>query len=187
MNLQPGPEVKRPRKSGAETPTLTRELLPKTVDPNGGSPMSTMASSPAATTSQKKRGRPSKADVERKQREAIARGEVIPPGPQTSSQAGMLGQDDSRPGYSPVTILPAPPGQNLTAGKPQRTLSPAHSPSPQVGMGHGSENPITSTENPGKKKKPRLPSKPKVCNLVGLLRVMLTARRPQSQVNTSFP
>ncbi|PMD36718.1 hypothetical protein L207DRAFT_88538 [Hyaloscypha variabilis F] len=161
VNLQPGPDQKRQRKSGGETPTLARDLLPKPTNPNGGSPMSTISSSPAATTSQKKRGRPSKADVERKQREAIERGDIIPPAP-TQSQAGPSGQDDSRPSLTPKTLLPAPTRpedypQNY--GNPQSALTPGHG--PQMVLEHGSPASMGG-EPPGKKRKPRLPPKPKV-------------------------
>ncbi|KAE9378966.1 hypothetical protein N431DRAFT_149461 [Stipitochalara longipes BDJ] len=161
MNLPPGPEQKRPRKSGAETPTLARDLLPKPANPNGGSPMSTMSSSPAATTSQKKRGRPSKADVERKQREAIERGDIIPPAPPTQSQAGLSGQDDNRPGLTPKTILPAPRPEDYSQprGNPQSALTPGHA--PQMVLEHGSPASMGG-EPPGKKRKPRPPPKPKV-------------------------
>lgn len=162
MNLPPGPgpDQKRPRKSGAETPTLARDLLPKPANPNGGSPMSTMASSPPTTTSQKKRGRPSKADVERKQREAIERGEIITPASQ--SPAGMPGPDDSRSGHAPVTILPAPPGPRERAmGSMPSNLSPRAGSFPQMGMGHDPPASI-GPEAPGKKRRPRPPPKPKV-------------------------
>jgi hypothetical protein len=188
MNLPPGPgpDQKRPRKSGVETPTLARDLLPKPANPNpnGGSPMSTMASSPPTTTSQKKRGRPSKADVERKQREAIERGEIITPASQ--SPAGMPGPDDSRSGYAPVTILPAPPGPRETAmGSMSSNLSPRAGSFPQMGMGHDPPASI-GAEPPGKKRRPRPPPKPKVRSLVDLLRLLLTRRRSKSQVYTSF-
>ncbi|PMD66571.1 uncharacterized protein K444DRAFT_121359 [Hyaloscypha bicolor E] len=163
MNMPPGPgpDQKRPRKSGAETPTLARDLLPKPANPNGGSPMSTMASSPPATTSQKKRGRPSKADVERKQREAIERGEIITPAAQ--SPAGMPGPDDSRSGYAPVSILPAPPGprETVMGGIMPSILSPRTGSFPQMVMGPDSPASI-GAEPTGKKRKPRPPPKPKV-------------------------
>lgn len=187
MNMPPGPgpDQKRPRKSGAETPTLARDLLPKPANPNGGSPMSTMASSPPATASQKKRGRPSKADVERKQREAIERGEIITPAAQ--SPAGMPGPDDSRSGYAPVSILPAPPGprETVMGGIMPSILSPRAGSFPQMVMGPDSPASI-GAEPTGKKRKPRPPPKPKVCSPVDLLRLLLTRRRSKSQVNTSF-
>ena len=185
MHLQPGPEQKRPRKSGAETPTLARDLLPKPANPNGGSPMSTMSSSPAATTSQKKRGRPSKADVERKQREAIERGDIIPPAPASQSQAGPSGQDDSRTSQTPKTILPAPRPEEYPQnfGNTQSVLTPGHG--PQMVLDHGSPAPIGG-EPPGKKRKPRPPPKPKVCGLIDFLRAVLILQRSQSQASTNF-
>jgi len=118
MNLPPGPDQKRPRKSGAETPTLARDLLPKPVNPNGGSPIPTMGSSPALTTGQKKRGRPlPRIDVERKTREAIDRGDIIPPTPRRLSPVGLSGKGDRRSGMAPVVIMTSPPARSpaLTA------------------------------------------------------------------------
>jgi hypothetical protein len=166
MSIPPGPDLKR-RKSGPETPTLARGLLPKPTNSNG-SQMPTMTSSPA-TTSQKKRGRPSKADVERKQREAIERGDIIPPAP-TQSPAGLQGQDDSRPGSTPVMILPAP---STVTRSPQTALTPGLVPSPQMGIEHGPPAAM-SGDGSGKKRKTRPPAKPKVCSLLSVLRVMLT-------------
>ncbi len=54
----------------------------------------TIFSSPAATTIRKRRGRPSKADIERKQKEAIERGDNIPPALGLQSQVETSRQDD---------------------------------------------------------------------------------------------
>ena len=141
------------RKSGVETPNLARDLLPKPTTSNGPQ-MPTMTSSPAPT-SQKKRGRPSKADVERKQKEAIERGDIIPPASVTSSPAGLQGQDD-RPGVTPVMILPAPSARN-----PQHFVTPGYVLSPETGVEHG-PNPTMGgdAESSGKKRKPRPPPNP---------------------------
>jgi hypothetical protein len=152
--MPPGPETKK-RKSGAETPTLARDLLPKPTHPNNSSPsMTTMSSSPTST-SQKKRGRPSKADQERRQREAMDRGEILPPGPVVSS-AGLQGPDDIRPHPSPVTILPAPRPS-------QTTVTPGHMLSPQIAMESG-PSPTMGSEAIVRKRKPKPPPKPKVSN-----------------------
>ena len=78
--LSASPAPKR-RQSG--TNIITRELQPKPA--SNGSPVSFVTPSTGATT--KKRGRPSKADVEQRQAEAIARGEVLPP-PKTPAPKG---------------------------------------------------------------------------------------------------
>jgi hypothetical protein len=176
MGMPPGPETKK-RKSGAETPTLARDLLPKPTHPNNNSPsMTTMSSSPGPT-SQKKRGRPSKADQERKQREAMERGEIITPGPVASS-AGLQGPDDIKPHPSPVTILPAP--------RPVQTaVTPGHMLSPQIAMERG-PSPTMGSEATVRRRKPKPPPKPKVSNSFKRLKVMLTTRRLQSLVSTSF-
>lgn len=152
MGMPPGPESKK-RKSGAETPTLARDLLPKPMHPNNNSPsMTTMSSSPAST-SQKKRGRPSKADQERRQQEAMERGEILPPGPVASS-VGLQGPDDIRPHPSPVTILPAP--------RPSQTaVTQGLMLSPQIAMERG-PSPTMGSEATVRKRKPKPPAKPKV-------------------------
>ncbi|PMD24268.1 hypothetical protein NA56DRAFT_32570 [Hyaloscypha hepaticicola] len=153
--MPPGPELKK-RKSGAETPTLARDqrdILPKPTHPNNNSPsMTTMSSSPAPSSSQKKRGRPSKADQERRQKEAMDRGEILPPGPVASS-VGLQGPDDFRPHPSPVTILPAP--------RPSQTaVTPGHMLSPQIAMERG-PSPTMGSEATVRKRKPKPPAKPK--------------------------
>jgi hypothetical protein len=103
MSMPSGLDIKK-RKSGAETPSLARDLLPK---PTTSSP---------APISQRKRGRPSKADVECKQREAIERGDIIPtapvftsPSPPISKKDLYLLADATKSGFPPsVIIFPAP-------------------------------------------------------------------------------
>jgi hypothetical protein len=73
-----GPSPKR-RQSGQENPpTSARDIRPKPTSANGSPLPFTSATLPSAPQP-KKRGRPSKADVELRQQEAIARGEVLPP------------------------------------------------------------------------------------------------------------
>jgi len=180
MNIIPGPDTKR-RKSGTETPTIARDILPK---PSNGSPMSMTTSSPA-TVSQKKRGRPSKADVERKQREAIERGDIIPPAPVAAPPAGQQGQEEVRSGnFAPIMIAPAP----APARSPPAPITPAHVLSPQLGLEQGpTQPPVTMSGDPsGKKRKPRQPPKPKVGSLFNLIGVMLIKRRCKSQVKANF-
>jgi hypothetical protein len=81
-HLMTGPPPKR-RQSGVENVPTAREIRPKAS--NGGSPN---PASSMPTTLAKKRGRPSKADAERKQLEAIQREEVIPPA--HTSPAGFM-------------------------------------------------------------------------------------------------
>jgi hypothetical protein len=85
-NPQPDPQsfLMMGRKSGAETPVIARSLFPKITTSNGPQ-MPTPTSSPGQATIGKKRGRPSKADVERMNREAIERGDIIPPARSTQS------------------------------------------------------------------------------------------------------
>jgi hypothetical protein len=94
------------RQSGLETRTSARRILPKPAN-SDSSQKPTMTSSPATTT-QKKRYLPSKA---RKQREAIERGVIVPPGPPPPihSPAGLQRQDHGRPRTRPDFIYPALP------------------------------------------------------------------------------
>jgi hypothetical protein len=114
--MPPAPDSKRLRPSGAETPPLARDLLPKPQSGNASSPWSPMDSLSLRATRQKKRGRPSKADVERRQREAIERGEIITesaeiiqPTPEKWAPTELLAQDNSSLDSPPITILPTAP------------------------------------------------------------------------------
>lgn len=148
MTIMPGPDTKR-RKSGAETPTSSHMMIaPK---PSNGSQMAAMTSTPTTNSNQKKRGRPSKADVERKQKEAIERGEVILPSPAASSPSVIQGQEGVRSGsFAPVTIALAPPGPS-----PQAVMTPAQLSSPQ--MATEGQSMAVSGETGAKRRKPRLP------------------------------
>jgi hypothetical protein len=133
-----GPPPKR-RQSGVETVPNTREIRPKAS--NGGSPIPTSSMPP---TLAKKRGRPSKADAERKQLEAIARGEVIPPAQITPK--GVHPGESLMGGYMP--IAPTPTTTPLT---PQPI---AHEQSP-LGLTEKETTEPAIGDSPGKKKRPR--------------------------------
>jgi hypothetical protein len=170
MNTISGPDSKR-RKSGTEAPT-THNILPKPSN-GSGSPLAMTTPSPA-TSNQKKRGRPSKANVERKQREAIERGHIIPPDLAVASPAGLQGQDIRLGGFAP--IMPAP----IPARNPQAAMAPGHILSPQMGMEQ--VPPVIMSADTGKKRRARPPPKPKVRsstykNLVG---IMLTKEGPKA-------
>jgi hypothetical protein len=179
MNIISGPDSKR-RKSGTETPTA-RDILPKPSN-GSGSPLTMTTPSPA-TSNQKKRGRPSKADVERKQREAIERGDIIPPAPAAASPAGLQGQEEVRlGGFAPIMIAPAP--APVPARSPQAAMTPGHVLSPQMSMEQ--VPPVTMSTDTAKKRRARPPPKPKVRGLFNLVGIMLTKRRSQSQVKVNF-
>lgn len=135
------PSAKR-RQSGMEIMVGARDIRPK--PPNGGSPVS-MASLPAAPP-QKRRGRPPKTEVERKNREAMQRGEVFP-----AQVSGPIPSEEYA--TSPyATIAPTPP--SLAPGPP----------TPQ-----GFNDQVMPEDSPGKRKRPKAPPKPpKVCDFEGV-------------------
>ena len=181
MNMISGSDSKR-RKSGNETPT-TRDILPKPSN-GSGSPLTMTTPSPA-TSNQKKRGRPSKADVERKQREAIERGDIIPPALAAASPAGLQGQEEVRSGgFAPIMPALAPAPAPVLARNPQGAMTPGHILSPQMGMEQ--VPPVIMSADTGKKRRARPPPKPKVRGLFNLVGIMLTKRRSQSQVKVNF-
>lgn len=98
---QPSAEsASKRRQSGVEIIPGARELAPK---PSNGSP-SPMGALPGKPL--KKRGRPSKADQERKHAEAIARGEVI--APTMTTQMGTFQAPSEEPsGYAPIAPSPS--------------------------------------------------------------------------------
>lgn len=106
-HLMTGPPPKR-RQSGVENVPAAREIRPKAS--NGGSPN---PASSMPTTQAKKRGRPSKADAERKQLEAIQRGEVIPPAHITPKAGQQLGEGVMST-YMPIAPTPTPTATPLT-------------------------------------------------------------------------
>ncbi|KAH9216578.1 hypothetical protein DL95DRAFT_118718 [Leptodontidium sp. 2 PMI_412] len=129
--LSSGPPPKR-RQSSGDPVIIARDIRPK---PSNGSPLSMTPSFP--TPEPKKRGRPSKKDVERKQQEAIARGDILPPAPSMTTYQ-VPGEDVS--GSSYATILPA--------------VAPAlhYAPSPGIPI----ERDIPeSAGSPGKKRRPK--------------------------------
>ena len=163
-SMNTGPEQtdrdSKRRKSGTQTPTSAYPSHGPVLAPrpsNGGSPGLQSMPPSSAPSSGKKRGRPSKLEVERKQREAIERGEIIPSGSVAVSQ----GQEGARPGsFAPVTIAPAP-----AIRSPRSVMTPTQMSSSQVVDEQGPSM-TTSTEAPGKKRKPRQTPKLKVNDFI---------------------
>jgi hypothetical protein len=148
MKIIPGLNTKR-QKYGTET--LARNIFPK---PSNGSPVSMTTSLPV-TVSQKKRGRPLKADVEHKQREAIERGVIIPP---TPVAAGHLGYDEFRSGnFAPICNC----ARTRAARNPQVLKAPSQVPSLLM-SNESVTTSLRSGDFPGKKRKSRQSPKPKV-------------------------
>ncbi|KAK0129553.1 hypothetical protein ONS96_000118 [Cadophora gregata f. sp. sojae] len=125
-----GPPAKR-RQSSGDPVSIARDIRPK---PSNGSPLSTTS---FPTQEPKKRGRPSKKDVERKQQEAIARGDILPPA--TSMGYQMQGEEVSVPGYAPIrpAVTPTPqyapsPGIPIERELPERAGSPGEKRRPKA-------------------------------------------------------
>lgn len=106
----------------------------------------------------KKRGRPSKADVELRQQEAIARGEVLPPSATTGTR----------------TLTPKPPFKQVARDEPSRSLTvlapmTAAGPSTEHSMGGQYQTEPSMVDSPGKKKRQRATVKPKVSKISEIL------------------
>lgn len=118
-----------------------RDIRPK--PPNGGSPVS-MASTPTASA-QKRRGRPPKSEVERRNQDAMRRGEVFP---------GYLPSTEEFATSPYAAIAPTPP-----------SLAPG----PPTPQGFIEQNlPETQADSPGKKNRRKPAPKPKVCGSYGV-------------------
>ncbi|KAI6715746.1 hypothetical protein PZA11_002458 [Diplocarpon coronariae] len=104
------------RRQSGDPISATRDIRPKPPTSNG-SPLS-MTSFP--TSEPKKRGRPSKKDVERKQAEAIARGDIIPPA--TVMPVGYAACEDFGSGYAPILPTPTSMGAPLMHASSPSTL-----------------------------------------------------------------
>lgn len=132
----PIPPAKR-RQPGMEAVTGSREILPK---PPNGSPIST-ASSPAPVPA-KKRGRPPKTEVERRNRDAMQRGEIFP-----AQLPGLRPHLEDFATSPYATIAPTPSAAAPGPLPPQGPIEPVMSE-------------IQAGDSPGKKKRQRGPAKP---------------------------
>jgi len=153
-----GPQPKR-RQSGVETVPPARDIRPKPTSSNGSPhPFSALPGQPPAPA--KKRGRPSKADVEERNREAIARGEVLPPPKAMTPKGGKqpVTGEPSSAGYAAIApMVTAPPEQS---GGVQYQAGPI-----EAGM-TTTAAPTAPGDSPGKRKRARpAPRQPKVGNL----------------------
>ncbi|KAH6681706.1 hypothetical protein B0J14DRAFT_221377 [Halenospora varia] len=144
-HLMTAPSPKR-RQSGHESIPSARALQPKPTSANGSPlPFTSIPGPPAPQP--KKRGRPSKADVEQRQQEAIARGEVLPP-PKTLTPKGP-----KQPGMEEQS------GSGFAAIAPMAITGPSGDPS----MGGQYQTSPAMGDIPGKKKRARAtPRQPKV-------------------------
>ncbi|EKD20270.1 AT hook domain-containing protein [Drepanopeziza brunnea f. sp. 'multigermtubi' MB_m1] len=145
--FSPASDPKR-RQSNDPVPTA-RDIRPK-PPPSNGSPLTMGSFHPSEP---KKRGRPSKKDVERKQAEAIARGDIIPPAT-TTPLLGYASHNNEAGTSNYAPILPTPP-----------SMTPAHvyGPTQSTPMRKGS--PESAAEVPGKRKQAK--ATPKALKPVG--------------------
>lgn len=128
------------RRLSGDPVITTRDIRPKPPTSNG-SPLS-MTSFP--TSEPKKRGRPSKKDAERKQAEAIARGDIIPPITTTPLMSyASHGEDVGMSSYAPILPTPASMNHGYMYG-----------PSPNTPI-ETKEGPESVVGSPGKKKRPK--------------------------------
>jgi hypothetical protein len=150
------PQPKR-RQSGVETVTSARDIRPKPTSSNGSPhPFSSLPGQSAVPT--KKRGRPSKADVEERQREAILRGEVLPPPKAITPKGGKqaVTGEPSSAGYAAIAPMGSAPAPELSGGVQCGPIEAASAPATMVPAG----------DSPGKKKRARAaPRQPKVGKL----------------------
>ncbi|KAG9232518.1 hypothetical protein BJ875DRAFT_485986 [Amylocarpus encephaloides] len=155
-HLMTAPSSKR-RQSGQDNlPSSTRDIRPKPTSANGSPlPFNTLPGPPPPQP--KKRGRPSKADVELRQQEAIARGEVLPPPrvitPKVLKQAQPQSQEASRSGFAMIAPM-APAKPTMGSG---------------MGGGPFQSTPLEPEDSPGKKKRARQPPKPKGARISDIL------------------
>lgn len=129
------PSAKR-RQSGMESMAGARNIQPK--PPNGGSPPGSTVSLLAAPP-QKRRGRPPKQEVERRNRDAMQRGEVFP------------------------AQLPGMPPAGEFATSPYAPIAPTPSlaPGPPTPQASTEQNlPDDQADSPGKRKRPKATAKP---------------------------
>ncbi|EPE35455.1 hypothetical protein GLAREA_11154 [Glarea lozoyensis ATCC 20868] len=126
--LMTQPPPKR-RQSGQDNPPMSaRDIRPKPTSANG-SPLPFQSASLPPAPQAKKRGRPSKADVEQRQMDAIARGEVLPPSrtltPKTLKPSTM--RDEQRQPFTAIApMAPIVPSNDLTrTGSPYQGESSA--------------------------------------------------------------
>ncbi|KAH8602333.1 hypothetical protein B0O99DRAFT_680464 [Bisporella sp. PMI_857] len=163
------PPFKRPH-SGAESNASTRNIQPKPI--SAASPQSFPPIVSGSHQAQpKKRGRPSKAEIEARNAQALARGEILPPlktptpkhGPGTIAVRmqddirgpDMMGQREILP--SPQLLPPFQrPGSAAAAPMMATTPNPEQKPSPRIGFEAGSSDQTDIS----KKKRPRTAPKP---------------------------
>lgn len=137
------PPAKR-RQSAVETKSLARELAPK---PSNGSPGPTGS---MTGKTPKKRGRPSKADVERNKAEAIAKGVIMAPMTTIPTGSPKLPVEEAS-GYAPIAPNPPMPMTGTFYDPTLKTSSETDAAEMHPG------------DSPGKKKR-KPPVKPKVCD-----------------------
>jgi hypothetical protein len=146
--------VPKRRQSTTETKSGTREIAPK---PSNGSP------GPVGSMTgkiPKKRGRPSKADVERNKQEAIAKGVIMAPIITLSTGSPQRPPDDTS-GYAPIAPTPLTSTTGTFYDPTVRSTSEPESQESQPGDAAG-------------KKKRRPPIKQKVGSPVDVLCVITT-------------
>lgn len=166
-----GSSATKRRQSGPDSITVTRIIQPKPTSAATGSPQSFSPSLSNQTVPQKKRGRPSKADIEKRNRDALRKGEILAPlNESTTKRApvkmiiGEMGAVDS-PVQREREILPSPRmfppilpmGENPS---PRHSIAPMIStPTSEQRSPSRIEIELEGEQGDGKKKRPRSASK----------------------------
>lgn len=159
-HFAPGHPPKRRQSAGETTTNMQRVIQPKPSS-NGQSPPLFSSPQPGQP---KKRGRPSKAEVEARNADLVARGHVLPPpkAPTPRSKPPELAPREPEPaGHRDTTFFPARPtlppilGARPAEGPASEFRSPFDHRSVQAG-------PVESevSDQPGKKKRRSAPKQP---------------------------
>jgi hypothetical protein len=157
-----GPSPKR-RQSGQDNPPMSasaRDIRPKPTSANGSPLPFSSAPLPTATQPPKKRGRPSKADVEQRQAEAIARGEVLQPSRTMTPKT-----------LKPNTMRDEPGRMGFTVIAPMAPIVPSNDPTMPGSPYQSDPSSAAAAEAAEKKKRARPPAtaRPKGSRISDLL------------------
>lgn len=167
-----GGSAPKRRQSGPDTIAVGRIIQPRPASAATGSPQSFSPSLPGQPGPQKKRGRPSKADIEKRNRDALRKGEILAP------------LNEPTPRKAPTKMTIAELGGVESSVQREREILPSprmfppilpmgENPSPRHSMTPMLSTPVSEQRSPsrlegepegeqgdGKRRRPRSTSKP---------------------------